>query len=145
MKAALIIGVALLTAACVSKGEIEGHRITATAKIPEKPIPDLYEEAPEEAREVWRRYLAHAQGRYAVLAVDRKARGYYYIYCNPGYGGLCDMPGNQGSAFKDANYKYPALEGCRQNVRGNYPAVKPDCAIFAIRDKIVWKGPMPWE
>ena len=145
MRAAFIIfGMALLATACASSGTIEGRRITATATLPQKPtVPDLYEGAPSYAQDAWRHYIKTSAGSYAVLAVDRNARGYGFIYC---VGGGChnnSLP--QARSFVEVNYKNGALKNCRRHVQDNYPAEKPDCAIFAIKDKIVWEGPMPWE
>ena len=25
-----------------------------------------------------------------------------------------------------------------------HPAARPDCALYAIENKIVWQGPLPW-
>ena len=143
MRVALIAATLLVLAACTT-GTIDGHRITATANIPQSPqaLPDLYDEAPEEARDIWRRYLAQADGRYAVLAADRKGRGAGWVYCNA----YCQNA--MSPAFKSHNdvvFKHGALKLCRKYVRQNYPAQKPDCAIFAIKDKIVWKGKLPWK
>ena len=79
MKVAIAIGVAMLTAACASTGEIDGHRIRCTAAPPvEQPTfaDDLHQNAPAWFIDWWRRYLDHADGRYAVLAVDRNGRGW---------------------------------------------------------------------
>ena len=32
-----------------------------------------------------------------------------------------------------------ALDFCMQDVRNNFPALKPDCALYAIEEKIVWQ------
>ena len=83
------------------------------------------------------------QVQYAVLAVDRSGRGWGYVYCS---GGDCHMlNSSQHGSFKDVQYKRRALNLCRQNVRDNVPAEKPSCAIYAIKDKIVWEGRFPWK
>ena len=48
-------------------------------------------------------------------------------------------------SWKDVHYKHWTLKQCRELVRKHCPGRKPDCAIYAIRDKIVWKGALPWE
>ena len=106
---------------------------------------DLHARAPQWFRDRWRQYLKIADGGYAVLAADRNGRGTGYVYCDPGSGALCDSHHRWTAAFKDANYKYPALRYCFNDVRNNYPAEKPDCAVYAIKDAIVWEGAMPWE
>ena len=134
MKTALIAGALLALAAC-STGKFDGHRITTTASIP-------YAEAPEVARDIWRRYLAQADGRYAVLAADRNGRGAGWVYCVH----QChNAMSAQWRSHNEVVFKHGALKQCRKYVRQNFPAEKPDCAIFAIKDKIVWTGPMPWE
>lgn len=147
MKAAIIVGAALLAlAACTTTGEIEGHKVRGT--VPQEQATtttDLHAEAPQWFKDRWQNYLRIADGNYAVLAVDRNSRGTGYVYCAPGYGGLCRGNAGWTQAFKDTNYKYPALRYCAQDVKNNFPAEKPDCAIYAIKDKIVWQGNLPWE
>ena len=48
-------------------------------------------------------------------------------------------------SFTDVSYKHRAIRECREHVRREFPTVKPDCAIYAINNKIVWKGRMPWQ
>ena len=95
-------------------------------------------------KEYWRGYLRQAEGGYAVLALDRNGRGAFYVYC--GAGPACQTL-NLGGAktFSDVHYKHEALKRCHGQVRKQYPAVKPDCAIYAIKNKIVWQGKLPWE
>lgn len=149
MKAALtIIGAATLAlGACTSTSTIDGHQVQGTAEVPAQRTvaTDLHASAPQWFKDRWRRYIEIADGSYAVLAADRNGRGTGYVYCDPGSGGLCDSHHRWSAAFKDANYKYPALRYCANDVRNNYPAAKPDCAIYAITNKIVWTGPLPWE
>lgn len=120
-----------MMAGCTSSNTIDGHRITATADIPQErsTVPDVYASAPEAARDVWRRYLKDADGNYAVLAVDRNARGSGYVYC---VGNDCRFWEMAWASSQRFRYRHKALEYCRQNVRENYPAERPDCAIFAI-------------
>ena len=104
---------------------------------------DLHASAPPWFRNGWARYLRDADGRYAVLAVDRNARGWGYVFCRAADCHL--LEGNQHKSHKDLRYKQKALELCRGNVREYQPAHRPDCAVYAIKDKIVWTGAMPWE
>lgn len=146
MKTMIAIGVAMLVAACVSTGEIDGHRIRGTAAPPvEQPMVanDLHQDAPAWFIDGWHRYLDDADGRYAVLAVDRNGRGWGYVYCASG--GCQTLDGAQNKSWKDLKYHHGALDFCRKNVRENFPAYKPNCAIYAIKDKIVWEGRFPWE
>ena len=147
MKAAIFVGAALLAlAACTTTGEIEGHKVRGTAPQMQATITtDLHADAPQWFKDRWQHYLGTADGNYAVLAADRNGRGTGYVYCSPGYGGLCRGDAGWNQAFKDANYKYPALRYCAQDVKNNFPAARPDCAIYAIKDKIVWKGKLPWK
>ena len=191
------LGSAVILAACVSTGKIEGHEVRGTA-APETPVEqaarefnehlgkiladaygtspeemrrghysddpgiqaaaearlaecqnpafnDLHACAPPQVKNLWNRYLAHADGRYAVLAMDRNMRGAGYVYCT---GHMCYAVEHRISNIsppKDVTYTLGALENCRKNVRENHPVMKPDCAIYAIKDKIVWRGRMPWE
>ena len=90
------------------------------------------------------KYLQRAKGGYATMAADRRLRGVQYVYCPTA---PCRQMRNNPRArsFLDVQYKHKALKGCRAFVRENYPAAKPKCAIYAINENIVWKGPLPWE
>lgn len=79
-----------------------------------------------------------------MLAIDRNARGTFYVYCSEGPS--CKVL-NLGShkSYADVHYKHGALKGCREQVKKEFPATKPDCAIYTINNKIVWQGPLPWE
>ena len=146
--AALAAAAMLVLASCVSSNTIEGHQVRGTAEVPAKQTvkTDLHASAPQWFKDHWQRYLRDADGNYAVFAADRNGRGTGYIYCAPGYGIRCSGSGaGWTSAFKDTEYKYPAVRRCEQIVRRDFPALKPDCAIYAIKDTIVWKGRMPWE
>ena len=104
---------------------------------------DLHRDAPAWFREGWDRYLRDADGRYAVLAVDRNARGWGYVYCRAADCHALEGGGHQ--SHKDLRYKHKALDLCRGNVREYAPAHRPNCAVYAIKDKIIWQGKMPWE
>ena len=102
------------------------------------PSNDLHRNAPQWFRDGWRSYLDRADSRYSVLAVDKNNRGWGAVFCSAV--GDC----SSSRSFRLLN-EQRALKNCRQNVRENHPAMKPDCAIYAIKDRIVWTGPMPWE
>ena len=146
--AVAVLAVASLAAACVNTGEIEGHKIRATdaTTITQTTVTHtgIHADAPQWFKDYWVEFLDHGQAGYAVMAVDRRLRGASYVYCRSGG---CQQLRGAGAhkGWKDVNYKHGALKGCRENVRENYPAAKPACAIYAISDKIVWKGPLPWE
>lgn len=139
MKAALI-GLVLLAAACATTGEIDGHRIRGTAApIEQQTVAnDLHQNAPQWFKDWWARYLEVTQGHYGIFAVDRQAKGSSILFC--GGGTSC----NNTYSIRLTNERR-ALDLCRRNVRENHPAMKPDCAIYAIKDKIVWQGKMPWK
>ncbi len=141
-----LIGVALLATACTTTGEVEGHRVRGTAEPPTQVTvaTNLHADAPQWFKVTWRRYLELADGNYGVMAADRNGRGAGSVYCGQGYGGLCRNHHSWSKAFKDIYYSR-ALNNCTEHVRINFPALKPDCAIYAIQDKIVWKGKMPWK
>ena len=146
--AVAVLAVALLAAACVNTGEIEGHKIRATdaTTITQTAVTHtgIHADAPQWFKDYWVEYLGLVQGGYGTMAVDRKLRGVAAGYCRSS--GRCQqLISRQYQSWKDVNYKHRALKACRENVRENYPAAKPACAIYAIRDKIVWKGPLPWE
>ena len=148
MRRTLIMAAAALAlAACTTSNTIEGQRVRAVAETVTERVEvtgGLHDRAPTWFKNYWREYLARAAGGYATMAVDRKARGLFYVYCSDG--GCSQMRHDASSrSFIDVNYKHGALKGCRENVRHNHPAEKPDCAIYAINNKIVWKGRMPWE
>ena len=48
-------------------------------------------------------------------------------------------------SVRDVHYTHRALERCRTRIGEADPAARPDCALYAIRNKIVWQGPLPWE
>lgn len=104
---------------------------------------NLHAGAPQWFRDGWARYLRDADGRYAVLAVDRNARGWGYVFCRAA--DCHRLEGSQHRSFKDLRYRQKALELCRGNVRDYQPAHRPDCAIYAVKDKIVWEGRLPWK
>ena len=142
---AVLAGV-FLAAGCVTTGEIEGHKIRpGTENVRQEPVPvynQALADAPSWFKEYWAEYLGEVRGSYAVMAVDRRLRAAHYIYCP----GPCpDLIGAQHQSWKAVNYKHAALKACRKAVREDFPAEKPACATFAISDKIVWKGPLPWE
>ena len=144
--ATIILAIAVLTA-CAAPTHIEGHKIRATADSTVETVTvsdGLHDRAPAWFKEYWRGYLRQAEGGYAVLALDRNGRGAFYVYC--GAGPACQTL-NLGGAktFSDVHYKHEALKRCHGQVRKQYPAVKPDCAIYAIKNKIVWQGKLPWE
>ena len=104
---------------------------------------NLHRDAPGWMHSWWEKYLGHAAGGYAVFALDRNGHGAGYMYCR---GSHCQGPLDPGSkSWRDVNYKHGALKLCKQHVRENFPAERPRCAIYAIKDRIVWKGRMPWE
>ena len=55
-----------------------------------------------------------------------------------------DAHGGLGSR-EDVQYVHRALKLCRAGVAKAHPAARPACALYAIKDKIVWQGPLPWE
>ena len=139
-RAALIVVLAAaVLAACTAPTHIEGQRIRATAGSAES----LHAEAPAWFAAWWGDYLRHARSGYAVLALDRNGRGGWYVYC--GTLGCHVLDYVSARPIRDVHYRYPALERCRERIAKAHPAARPDCAIYAIGDKIVWQGPLPWE
>ena len=144
MRTAIVMGVAALAlAACTTSNTIDGHQVRATAEPPVEIVSDnyLHRGAPQWFKDYWARYLRQAEG-YGVLAVDRNGRGAMYVYCMQSCQNA-NLASARGSI--DVNYKHRALKDCAEYVRQEYPAEKPACEIYAIKDKIVWKGRMPWE
>ena len=140
LRAAPIVALAAAAlAACTPPTHIEGHKIRATAAS----APALHEEAPARFTNWWGDYLRRAQGGYAVLALDRNGRGGWYVYC--GTGGCHLLDHIRAGPIKDVQYEHRALRLCRAGVAKAHPAARPDCALYAIEDKIVWQGPLPWE
>ena len=140
LRAALIAAMAAVAiAACTPPTHIEGHEIRATAAEAEA----LHEGAPARFTAWWGDYLRRAQGRYAVLALDRNGRGGWYVYCGTGDCHLLDHI--RARPIRDVQYEHRALRLCREAVAKAHPAARPECALYAIEDKIVWQGPLPWE
>ena len=140
LRAALIVVLAAAAlAACAPVTHVEGHKIRATAAS----AGALHEGAPAWFTAWWGDYLRHAQGRYAVLALDRNGRGGWYAYCATSGCHVLDNPFARG--VKDVHYTHRALQGCRDAVAEAHPADRPGCALYAIKDKIVWQGSLPWE
>ena len=139
-RAALIVVLAAaVLAACAAPTHIEGQRIRATAASAE----GLHAGAPAWFTAWWGDYLRHARSGYAVLALDRNGEGGWYVYC--GTLGCHVLDHASARPIRDVHYRYPALERCREEIAKAHPAARPDCAIYAIGDKIVWQGPLPWE
>ena len=139
-RAALILVLAAaVLAACTAPTHIEGQRIRATAGSAE----GLHAEAPAWFAAWWGDYLRHARSGYAVLALDRNGEGGWYVYCGTVACHVLDYVSAR--PIRDVHYRYPALERCREEIAKAHPAARPDCAIYAIGDKIVWQGPLPWE
>ena len=134
-----VVLAATALAACTPPTHIEGHKIRATAAS----AGALHQGAPAWFTAWWGDYLRHAQGRYAVLALDRNGRGGWYVYC--GAGGCHLLDHIRARPIKDVQYEHRALERCREAVAKVHPATRPACALYAIKNKIVWQGPLPWE
>lgn len=121
--AAALAGV-LALAACTTTGEIEGTRC------------------------VGRLSLSSCRPRMPTAFTPRRRRGSRrrgagWEYCT---GPSCArLKGNEHRSWKAVRYHHRARELCKTQVRENFPAVKPDCALYAVTDKIVWNGRMPWE
>ena len=130
---------AAVLAACAAPTHIEGQRIRATADS----AGDLHAAAPDWFAAWWGDYLRHARQGYAVLALDRGGLGGWYIYC--GTLGCHVLDQVSARPVRDVHYRYPALEHCREEIAKAHPAARAECAIYAIRDRIVWQGPLPWE
>ena len=132
--AAIAVALALVVTGCVTTKEQQARLDRAD---------QLHRNAPAWFKNYWQQYLGDAAG-YAVMAVDRKGRGAAYYYCSDA--GCHNLVGaGQHRSWKDVNYKHAALKRCRGHVRQNHPTEKPDCAVYAVRDTIVWEGPVPWE
>ena len=146
---AALAAIAMLSlGACTTTGEIEGHKVRATGEtsvVKTKVIqPDVHRRAPQWFKDYWAQYLGHLQQGYAVMAVDRRLRGMQYVYC--GDPQCYQLRGaGQHRGWKDVQYRRRALNECREIVQRDYPSEKPACAVYAIGNKIVWKGQLPWE
>ena len=140
LRTALIVALAAaVLAACTPPTHVEGYKIRATAASADA----LHRGAPSWFMAWWSDYLRLVPGGYGVLALDRNGQGGWYVYC----GALgCHVLDNMfARGVRDVHYKHRALERCREGLAGARPAARPDCAIYAIKDKIVWQGPLPWE
>ena len=139
-RAALIAALAAaVLAACSPATHVDGHKIRAGAAAADA----LHKGAPPWFTAWWGDYRRHARNGYAVLALDRNGQGGWYVYC--GTIGCHVLDHVSVGAIRDVHYRYPALGHCREAVAKAIPAAAPDCAIYAIRDTIVWQGPLPWE
>lgn len=100
---------------------------------------ELHENAPQRFKDIWERYQksknADPSG-FGILALDRNLNGAWILYCWR----YCNLM----SPTAISQWRGEALRGCRKNVRENAPAKKSDCAVYAVGDKIVWTGPLPW-
>ena len=132
--AALVAVLGLTLAACSRDASMsvlsQKERGTATA---------LHENAPQRFKDIWEQYQktknADPSG-FGILALDRNLNGGGWIYCWR----YC----NRVTPTVISQWRGKALQHCRKDVRNNAPAEKPDCAIYAVEDKIVWTGPLPW-
>ena len=140
LRAALIVAFAgAVLAACTPATHVDGHKIRATAGS----AAALHGAAPPWFTAWWGDYLRHARNGYAVLALDRNGQGGWYVFC--GTMGCHVLDHVSVGPIRDVHYKYPALEHCREEVAKARPAAAPDCAIYAIRDTVVWQGLLPWQ
>ena len=99
----------------------------------------LHENAPQWWKDYWEYYLKEsASGGFAVLALDRNLNGAAFTYCVR----YCGNHAIGGAAILE--WRAKALQHCRQHAQENAPGKKPDCAVYAVEDKIVWTGPLPW-
>ncbi|MDE0050619.1 MAG: hypothetical protein OXO52_12580 [Rhodospirillales bacterium] len=103
-------------------------------------IDQIHKNAPQRFVGAWKRYQTQAQGRYGILALDRKGNGVGWIYCADGCQGLL---GNRNQSIK-SQWALKAIVQCEDAARRHAPTVKPDCDIYAIKDEIVWKHAFPW-
>ena len=141
-----VVSAAAALAACAAPTHIDGHRIRAIAGSgagQAAHADDLHAGAPAWFTDWWGAYLRHARGGHAVLALDRAGHGGWYVYCGTAGCHILDQAWTR--SVRDVHYTYRALEHCRMRVVTADPAASPDCAIYAIGDKIVWQGPLPWE
>ena len=103
----------------------------------------LHKHAPPWFKETWRQYRERAD-TYGVLYLDRHGRGAGYVWCLGG--AACQgLIGSQYQSFKAVYYQNRAQKFCKNQVRESFPAAKPNCALYAIRDRIVWEGDFPWR
>ena len=139
-RAAVIAAVAAaVLAACTPATHVDGHKIRAGADSADA----LHAGAPAWFTAWWGDYLRHARHGHAVLALDRSGQGGWYVYC--GTIGCHVLDHVSVRPIRDVHYTYPALKHCRAAVASAGSATAPDCAVYAIRDTIVWQGPLPWE
>ena len=130
---AVVLGLTFALAAC-GGGGVWDQKERGTAA-------ELHENAPQRFKNIWNNYqkLKNADpSGFGVLALDRNLNGGGVVYC-------VRYCGNQtigGTTILE--WRAKALQHCRQDVRNNAPGKKPDCAIYAVDDKIVWTGPLPW-
>ena len=146
IRAAVLALAAAALAACAAPTHIEGHAIRAVAGYADdqSALADgLHQGAPAWFGDWWRAYLRHARGGHAVLALDRNGRGGWYVYCATAGCHRLTHPFTR--SVRDVHYTRRALERCRARVGEADPAARPDCALYAIRNRIVWQGPLPWE
>ena len=133
-------------AACAAPTHIDGHKIRAAAGPAGGGVAsahELHRGAPAWFADWWGGYLRHAAGGHAVLALDRGGLGGWYVYCPAGGCHLLDSPWAR--PIRDVHYTYRARERCRARIERAYPGAQPACAVYAIRGKIVWEGPLPWK
>ena len=146
MRTVIVALVVSVLAACAAPTHIDGHKIRATAGSADDAAAlaeGLHAGAPAWFTAWWQDYLRHAEGGHAHLALDRNGRGGWYVYC---IGGACHLLDQAWTRqIRDVYYTYRARESCGARVGEAHPAARPDCALYAIDDKIVWEGPLPWE
>lgn len=132
-------------AACAASSQVVGPKSGADAGSAggqAATVESLQAGAPAWFSPWWQDYLRRAQAGYAVLALDRNGRGGWYVYC--GTDGCHHLDHVRARSITDVHYGYRALDYCRERIAQAHPGARPDCALFAIRDRIVWQGPPPW-
>ena len=125
------LGLAFTLAAC-GGGGVWDQKERGTAA-------ELHENAPQKFKNIWEQYQKSKNAdpsSFGILALDRNLNGGGWIYCWR----YCNLM----TPTVISQWRGKALQACRQDVRDNAPAEKPDCAVYAVGDKIVWTGSLPW-
>ena len=122
----------LMLAACVTTQEAY-ERMHQVAQV--------HEGAPQWFKGYWQKYLQDARGQYAVLALDRNMNGTGWVYCSHSCIGFDSSNRSSRARYWEAK----AIGLCEEQARRSSPMTIPNCAIYAVKDEIVWEHSLPWK
>ena len=91
----------------------------------------------------WHNYVIRSQQSPAALAVDRNFHAVFGTFCTDRE--CQDLIRAEHVSAAQRYVIGEALEKCARQVSTTRSGERPDCALFAVGNAIVWQGRLPWE